>query len=55
MALREGVELLHLPGHTPGLLGALLRTGEGALLVAGDAAYVGPNYEDERPMPTSLL
>lgn len=53
--LTEGVELLHLPGHTPGLLGALIDTEEGTGLVAGDAAYVAPNYIEELPMATSLL
>lgn len=53
--LLEGVELLHLPGHTPGLLGALVHRDEGSVVVAGDQAYVAPNYEDERPMATSLL
>jgi len=53
--LVDGVELLHLPGHTPGLLGALIEAGGKAGLVAGDAAYVTANYADERPMATSLL
>jgi glyoxylase-like metal-dependent hydrolase (beta-lactamase superfamily II) len=53
--LCEGVELLHLPGHTPGLLGALIeRAGGEDLLIVGDEAYVAANYEG-RPMATSLL
>ncbi len=52
----EGVELLHLPGHTPGLLGALIRRGDDRpVLVVGDEAYVAANYEEGRPMATSLL
>lgn len=53
--LVDGVELLHLPGHTPGLLGALIEVGEKTGLVAGDAAYVTANYAEERSMATSLL
>jgi len=52
--LAEGVELLHLPGHTPGLLGALIQRAETPLLVVGDEAYVEANYEGQ-PMATSLL
>ena len=54
--LLDGVELLHLPGHTPGLLGAhLAREGERDVLVAGDVAFLEANYEDGRSMGASLL
>jgi len=52
--LTDGVELLHLPGHTPGLLGALIEQSGDPLLVVGDEAYVEANYEGS-PMATSLL
>jgi glyoxylase-like metal-dependent hydrolase (beta-lactamase superfamily II) len=52
--LTDGVELLHLPGHTPGLLGALIDRDETPLLVVGDEAYVEANYAGQ-PMATSLL
>ncbi|WP_254271702.1 N-acyl homoserine lactonase family protein [Haloarcula marina] len=52
--LADGVELLHLPGHTPGLLGALIEREGDPLLVVGDEAYVEANYEGA-PMATSLL
>ncbi|MBX0294668.1 N-acyl homoserine lactonase family protein [Haloarcula nitratireducens] len=52
--LTDGVELLHLPGHTPGLLGALVERPDAPLLVVGDEAYVEANYEG-RPMATGLL
>jgi len=52
--LTEGVELLHLPGHTPGLLGALIERSGDPLLVVGDEAYVEANYAGG-PMATSLL
>jgi glyoxylase-like metal-dependent hydrolase (beta-lactamase superfamily II) len=54
--LLDGVELLHVPGHTPGLLGALIeREGDENVLVAGDAAFLEANYEDGRSMGASLL
>jgi glyoxylase-like metal-dependent hydrolase (beta-lactamase superfamily II) len=52
--LVEGVELLHLPGHTPGLLGARLDRGDDTLLVVGDEAYWQANYEGQS-MAASLL
>ena len=52
--LADGVELLHLPGHTPGLMGALIERSGDPLLVVGDEAYVTANYEG-RSMATSLL
>jgi glyoxylase-like metal-dependent hydrolase (beta-lactamase superfamily II) len=33
------VVLVDLPGHTPGSVGVLLRTGQGPVLLAGDAAW----------------
>ncbi len=54
--LLDGVELLHVPGHTPGLLGALLERDDAEdLLVAGDAAFLEANYEEGRSMGASLL
>ena len=54
--LFDGVELLHLPGHTPGLLGALFeRENRENVLVAGDEAFLAPNYEEGRSMGASLL
>jgi glyoxylase-like metal-dependent hydrolase (beta-lactamase superfamily II) len=54
--LLEGVELLHVPGHTPGLLGAHVeRDGTEDLLIAGDAAFLEANYVEGRSMGASLL
>lgn len=54
--LFEGFELLHLPGHTPGLLGALIERENGEnLLIAGDVAFLEENYEEDRSMGASLL
>jgi glyoxylase-like metal-dependent hydrolase (beta-lactamase superfamily II) len=51
-AFFEGVEFVHFPGHTPGLLGTLVGD---EYLFTGDLAYVGFNYEHEHPFGTSLL
>ena len=53
--LFDGIELLHLPGHTPGLLGAKIETVQGPLLVVGDEAYMEANYEQGQSMASSLL
>jgi len=54
--LLDGFELLHLPGHTPGLLGALLKREDAEnVLVAGDVAFLAANYEEGRSMGASLL
>ena len=49
-----GVELIHLPGHTPGLLGLLVRL-DPPVLFTGDQAYVAANYEEGRPLGAGLL
>jgi N-acyl homoserine lactone hydrolase len=53
--IADGFELLHLPGHTPGVLGARIDTDGGTLLIAGDEAYVDANYTDEVPLGPGLL
>lgn len=53
--LFEGLELHHFPGHTPGLLGALIQLEDEAALIAGDEVYLRSNYEEAWPMATSLL
>lgn len=56
--LFEGLEWIHLPGHTPGLVGLFVEGGTaegGDLLVIGDQAYTQLNYVDEWPMGRDLL
>jgi glyoxylase-like metal-dependent hydrolase (beta-lactamase superfamily II) len=56
--LYEGIEWVHLPGHTPGMIGLLVEDGAAGdrdLLVVGDLAYTGYNYEDGHPMGRDLL
>ncbi|WP_265110444.1 N-acyl homoserine lactonase family protein [Halosolutus halophilus] len=52
----EDLEFVHLPGHTPGLLGVRLDLDDaGTVIFAGDQAYVRANYDDEHPMGGDLL
>lgn len=53
--LAEDFELLHLPGHTPGVLGARIDLPDETVLVAGDECYVDANYTDEVPLGPGLL
>ncbi|MET3506582.1 N-acyl homoserine lactonase family protein [Halalkalibacter oceani] len=43
--LREGIELVHLPGHTVGLQGVLVETKNGPYLIASDTIGVYENWE----------
>jgi glyoxylase-like metal-dependent hydrolase (beta-lactamase superfamily II) len=43
--LCDGIELVTLPGHTPGLQGVLVNTDDGKYLIAGDAAPLFENWE----------
>lgn len=52
----EDVEFLHLPGHTPGLMGTMIDLdGYGTAIFAGDEVYMRPNYDDEVPLGAGLL
>lgn len=54
----DGLEWVHLPGHTPGLCGLLVEDGAADgrdVLVVGDEAYTGRNYEEGHPMGRDLL
>ncbi|MFB6131950.1 MAG: N-acyl homoserine lactonase family protein [Halanaeroarchaeum sp.] len=53
--LFEGIELLHLPGHTPGLMGAVVDLGDETVVVIGDQADIKLNYEAGIPMSGSML
>ncbi|MDF9745418.1 N-acyl homoserine lactonase family protein [Natrinema salsiterrestre] len=54
--LFEGLELVHFPGHTPGLLGVKLDLDDvGTVILAGDQAYTRANYEHGLPMGGNLL
>jgi glyoxylase-like metal-dependent hydrolase (beta-lactamase superfamily II) len=46
-----GIELHHLPGHTPGHLGVRVATARGWLLLAGDSVHVEANLRQRRPFP----
>jgi glyoxylase-like metal-dependent hydrolase (beta-lactamase superfamily II) len=53
--LAEDFELLHLPGHTPGVMGARIDLPDGTILIAGDECYVRENYVDEVPLGPGLV
>jgi len=54
--LLPGVELLHLPGHTPGSLGAHIERDDAEdVLIAGDTAFVAENYEEGHGMGASTF
>jgi len=63
--LFPGIDLLHLPGHTPGMLGAHIERGgeeengggedDSDVLIAGDVAFAAENYEEGREMGASLV
>ncbi len=49
------VELLHLPGHTPGVLGLLVHLPTETVLFTSDLIDVDENYRDERPLGAGLM
>ncbi|WP_323192942.1 MBL fold metallo-hydrolase, partial [Halostella sp. PRR32] len=49
------VELVHLPGHSPGLVGTVLYRESDTVILAGDVGFVDGNVDDRRPMDGSLL
>jgi len=51
----EGIELHHLPGHAPGLVGLLVDLEDTTLLFGSDVAELEANYRDEQPLGGSLL
>ena len=54
--LVDGLKLIHLSGHTPGLLGVLLELDDaGTVILAGDQAYTRENYDQGLPMGGGLL
>jgi N-acyl homoserine lactone hydrolase len=45
-----GIELLHLPGHTPGMQGVLVQTAKGPYLIASDTIGVYENWTGNEGM-----
>src|ERR1700728_1663802 len=50
LAVADGLQLLHLPGHTPGSQGVLMETAEGPLCIPGDQVMVHENMRAELPV-----
>ncbi|MFB6109843.1 MAG: N-acyl homoserine lactonase family protein [Halodesulfurarchaeum sp.] len=53
--LYEGIEVFHLPGHTPGLLGVEIAVQNGAVLLISDHADLRLNYEEAVPMSGGMI
>ena len=48
-ALAPGVQVYHLPGHSPGMQGVCVDTAEGRQLIAGDNVALFWNWEHRHP------
>jgi glyoxylase-like metal-dependent hydrolase (beta-lactamase superfamily II) len=52
----EDIEFIHLPGHTPGVLGLMIHLDDvGTIVFASDEVYREVNYVDEVPLGAGLL
>jgi glyoxylase-like metal-dependent hydrolase (beta-lactamase superfamily II) len=47
------MELLLVPGHSPGLQGVLVNTAKGAAIVASDSAHIARSFRDD--IPSSIV
>ncbi|WP_435346596.1 N-acyl homoserine lactonase family protein [Haloarchaeobius sp. HRN-SO-5] len=47
--------LVHLPGHSPGIVATVLHRADDTVILAGDVGYVDENVDDRRPMGGALL
>lgn len=50
LTVADGLDLLHLPGHTPGSQGVLLETAAGPVCIPGDQVMVSENMRAELPV-----
>jgi len=53
--VEDGVEVIFLPGHTPGFQGVSVRTEEGRYVIAGDAVGMFESWETIPHVPTGLF
>jgi glyoxylase-like metal-dependent hydrolase (beta-lactamase superfamily II) len=53
--LADGIELLHLPGHTPGMFGAHIELDGGSVVFTGDLCYDEINWTQEASLSAGLL
>lgn len=57
LTIAEGVELIPLPGHTPGFQGVLVETGNKPYLIAGDCVANLDNWNNRlfgQPVPSNI-
>jgi glyoxylase-like metal-dependent hydrolase (beta-lactamase superfamily II) len=52
--MAPGLELFHIPGHSPGHLSLRVHTARGKVLLAVDAAHFTDNLVERRPYPIYL-
>ena len=50
-----GVRVLHLPGHTPGLMGVLVETAAGPFLIASDNVFLFENWNPVSPIYSGIV
>lgn len=53
-ALWDGLEVVPLPGHTPGLQALLVQTARGPRMLASDALHFFENYRDRKPVQVTM-
>lgn len=56
--LFPGIEMIHLPGHTPGLSGVAVNTTKGIYLIGGDAVPLMENWEGngrQKHIPSAMV
>ena len=52
----EGIEFVRCPGHTPGMVATIVHCDDpGTIIIAGDAAHLAFNYENEHPIGGALI
>lgn len=53
--IEPGIEVIHLPGHSPGSQGILVNTEGGMYLIAGDTVGLYENMEFSPPVPSGIF
>ena len=49
MVIEDGIEVIALPGHSPGSQGVLINTKNGKYIIAGDLINAAENWEKRLP------
>lgn len=51
----DGILVIHIPGHTPGMQGVLIETKKGKYLIASDAVGLFENWQGEKSIPSGIF